>query len=44
MEHLIINLVVSELILTCFFLEINDTYFYSDPLSLFISVPLILAA
>jgi hypothetical protein len=34
---------VSELNLTCFFIKINGTYFYSDPLSLPISIPLILA-
>jgi hypothetical protein len=44
MEYLITNLVVSELNLTCVFIEINDKYFYSDPISLPISEPLILAA
>jgi hypothetical protein len=44
MKHLNINLVVSELNLTYFFIEMNDTYDYSDPLSLPISLPLILAA
>jgi hypothetical protein len=44
MKQLITNLVVSELNLTYFFIEINDTYNYSDPLSLPISIPLILAA
>jgi hypothetical protein len=44
MKHLNINLVVSELNLTYFFIEMNDTYDYSDPLLLPISLPLILAA
>jgi hypothetical protein len=39
MEHLNTNLVVSKLNLTCFFIEMNDTYDYSDPLLLPISLP-----
>jgi hypothetical protein len=44
MEHLNTNLVVFELNLTSFFIEMNDTYNYLDRLSLPTSLPLILAA
>jgi hypothetical protein len=44
MEQLNTNLVVSELNQTCYFIEMNDAYDYSDPLSLPIFLPLILAA
>jgi hypothetical protein len=40
-KHLNTNIVVSELNLTYFFIEMNDTYDYSDLLSLPISLPLI---
>jgi hypothetical protein len=44
MEHLNTNIVVFELNLTYFFIEVNDTYDYSNPLLLPISLPLILVA